>query len=363
MVIFVVMQFYSVPVLNIEKLTTDAVCISFDVPTHLKEIFAFTQGQYITLKTIINGAEVRRSYSICSSVQSGLLQIGVKKVQDGIFSTYANDVLKIGDIIELAAPLGKFNTQLIESQTKKYLGVAAGSGITPLMSLIATTMHHESSSSFTLIYGNKIKASTMFAEELEALKNKYINRLQVVHILSQTQQEAALFCGRINAQKCEQLALKILNIKSFNEAFLCGPEDMVLDVKQYLIANGLSSKNVHVELFGVNKNKAQKIAHQPTIETAGKICALTVIKDGNIININLPFETDNVLDAALKTNADMPFACKGGVCCTCKARLTHGEVYMDVNYGLEPDEIAAGFILTCQAFPVTEAVTVNFDDV
>lgn len=356
------MQFYPLTVLSIEKLTNQSVCISFNVPNNLKPIFTYTQGQYITLKSLINGVALRRSYSICSSPLSGQLQVGIKKVEGGIFSTYANEVLTTNHVLDVAPPNGKFFTQLVNTNKKNYVGIVAGSGITPLMSLITTTLQTEPLSTFTLVYSNKNRQTIMFKAQLEALKNKYINRLNIIHILSQEKMDTPLFAGRIDNEKMNLLSQKLININTINETFLCGPETMVIMAKNFLLQQGVSAKNIHAELFGTTKPK-NTLKQKTTSTITQKICELEVIKDGVAQQIKLPFDTQNILDAALNNGGDMPYACKGGVCCTCKARLTQGEVYMEVNYGLEPDEIAAGFILTCQAYPVTEKVVVNFDDV
>lgn len=356
------MQFYSVHVSKVEKITKDAVCIGFAIPHDLVNEFTYKQGQYITLKTSINGVDVRRSYSLCSSPLDNEWCVGIKKVDGGVFSTYANEVLQQNDLIEVSPPNGKFYTNLHEVNQKKYIAFATGSGITPILSIIKTTLLIEPNSSFTLVYGNKNRGSIMFKETLEGLKNKFVDRFQLIYVLSREHNDIDLHFGRIDTAKCTQLFNTILDVKNIDEAFICGPEEMIFEVKDFLTNHGIDAKKIHFELFGTSKTKMHA-THIAAAKNIGKICKLSIVKDGSTTFIDLPFDTENILDIALKNNIDLPFACKGGVCCTCKARLTKGNVAMDVNYGLEQEEIKAGFVLTCQSYPVTEEVTINFDDV
>lgn len=354
-------HFQKLTVANIRKETADCVSIALAVPENLKEIFQYKQGQYITLRTIIDGEDVRRSYSICSSPLENELRVAVKKVEGGIFSTYANEQLQKGDTLEVMPPLGKFFTELDPEQSKKYVGFASGSGITPLLSIIKTTLRTEPKSEFTLVYGNRNRHSIIFKEELEGLKNLYMNRFRVIYILSREKTDSAINFGRIDADKCGALCEKTIDIQTTDAFFLCGPEDMIFSVKSQLEQMGVDKQKIHFELFTTGgKSKTTDYKPQSTDKTETK-SRITIKLDGISFDFDLGFEGDAILDAALKNGADLPFACKGGVCCTCRAKLVEGEVDMDVNYGLEPEEIEQGFILTCQSHPRTEKVVVDFD--
>ncbi|MBR2648516.1 MAG: phenylacetate-CoA oxygenase/reductase subunit PaaK [Sediminibacterium sp.] len=355
-------KFHSITVKDIRKETADCVSIAFDIPEEKKSLFQFTQGQYIAVKKDIDGVDIRRSYSICSSPLDDELRIAVKKVEGGVFSTYANKKLCVGDTIEIMPPLGKFFTPLVSSQSLNYAAFAAGSGITPILSIIKTTLLTEPNSTFTLVYGNKNRHSIIFREAIEALKNKFIHRFRVIYILSREKTDTPIQAGRINAEKCNALFEKIIDIKNIDHFFICGPQEMTETVKNKLAANGIQPKQIHVELFGVKTTLRQAQGDRP--EAIDDIMTskrnITIKLDGVTFDFELR-NNESILDAALAQGADLPFACKGGVCCTCKAKLVEGKVKMDVHYGLEPDEIAAGFILTCQSHPQTQRVLVDFD--
>lgn len=353
-------HFHTLKVKTIIKETEDCVSISFSVPGTLQKEFAFEQGQNITIKKNIDGEEVRRSYSICASPFENELKVAVKKVEGGKFSCYANEVLKEGDELDVLPPTGKFNCTLQPDHKKEYLAFAAGSGITPVLSIIKTTLQTEPGSSFTLVFGNRSRSSIIFFEELEGLKNKYLQRFNFINILSREKTDAAINYGRINEEKLQQLS-KLIDYKNTDEFFICGPEAMIFCVKDFLTALGIDKKKIHFELFttpGSNKVESKK---QKAESNAGSKSMITVKLDGRSFDFNLAFDNDSILDAALKQGADLPFACKGGVCCTCKAKLMEGEVEMDVNWGLEQEEIEQGYILTCQSHPKTEKVVVDFD--
>ncbi len=355
------LHFHPLIIKEIKKETSDCVSISFQIPDELTSLFQYKQGQYLTLRTNINGEEVRRSYSICSSPLDHELKVAVKKVENGIFSSYANEQLQKGDIIDVMPPIGKFFTELHPDQTKQYVGFASGSGITPLLSIIKTTLQTEFKSSFTLVYGNRNRHSIIFKEELEALKNLYMDRFRVIYILSREKTDAAINFGRIDADKCAALCDKTIDTTKTDAFFLCGPEEMIFSVKNKLEELGVDQKKIHFELFtaaGMKKSSVVNRQSSVSIEHKSKI---TVKLDGIAFDFDLGFEGDAILDAALKNGADLPYACKGGVCCTCRAKLVEGEVDMDVNYGLEPEEIEQGFILTCQSHPRTEKVVIDFD--
>ncbi|SJZ33151.1 1,2-phenylacetyl-CoA epoxidase subunit PaaE [Sediminibacterium ginsengisoli] len=355
------LHFHPVKVKDIRRETNDCVSISFDIPAQLQETFAYTQGQYITLRTHINGEEVRRSYSVCSSPLDHELRIAVKQVAHGTFSTYANEELRKGDTLEAMPPMGKFFTPLSPANSKNYTGFAAGSGITPLLSIIKTTLRTEPGSSFTLVYGNRNRHSIIFKEELEALKNKYMSRFRVIYILSREKTDAAIHFGRIDAEKCSALCEKNIDLRSTDDFFLCGPEEMIFSVKAQLEQLGVDSKKIHFELFTAPDQKKATVAASDKSGRPDASSNITIRLDGVSFGFELPFEGPSILDAALKNGADLPYACKGGVCCTCRAKLVEGEVDMDVNYGLEQEEIEQGFVLTCQSHPRTERVVLDFD--
>ena len=353
-------HFEKVRIKKITRETPECVSITFDIPETLVEQFAYKHGQHLNMRAFINEEEVRRSYSLCSSPLDKEWKVAVKKVDGGIFSTFANGVLKPGDEIELMPPMGHFFCELDATHKKSYVAFAAGSGITPVLSIIKTVLSTEPLSNFTLVYGNRNRASIIFKEELEALKNKYMNRLSIIHTLSREKTDAAINHGRIDAAKCEVLFAKAINIKA-DEFFLCGPEEMIFSVKDYLEQNGVDKKKIHFELF---TTPGQKIGETNTssVDKDEQLKSLITIKlDGRSFSFDLAYNSESILDEALKQGADLPYACKGGVCSSCRARLTQGKVSMDANYALEQEELAAGFILTCQSHPLTEKVVVDFD--
>ncbi len=353
-------HFHKLKVKEVRQETPDCVSVSFVVPDELKKDFEFAQGQNITVKKNIAGEDIRRSYSICSAPYEDELRVAVKKVDGGKFSEYANTVLKKGDELDILPPTGKFNTRLQITNCKSYLAFAAGSGITPVISIIKTTLQTEPLSSFTLVFGNRGRSSIIFFEELEGLKNKYLNRFNFINILSREKTDAPVNFGRINNNKLLELN-KLIDYKSIAEYFICGPEEMIFCVKDFLEQLGIERKKVHFELFTTpGQKKATNQKPQTTSDTGPK-SKITVKLDGRSFDFDLGFDNDSILDAALKQGADLPFACKGGVCCTCKAKLLEGEVEMDVNWGLEQEEVEQGFILACQSHPKTEKVVVDFD--
>ena len=353
-------SFYRLRVRDIRRETDECVSIAFDVPDALKDAFTYTAGQYLTVRTTIDGEVVRRSYSICTCPAEADLRIAVKRVEGGRFSTFANERLAVGDELEVMPPAGRFFTPIEPDRAKRYLFIAAGSGITPVMALIKAVLTGEPKSRVTLLYGNRNRASVIFREALAALKNRYVDRFSIFHILSREQLEAPLLEGRIDAKKLQQFFDGVIDARRLDEVFICGPEAMMLELREFLLNNGFSRKQVHFELFG---------SQQPATTTRTKhegtgpdvVCRVTVKVDGAAIEVPLRETGESILDAALKVGADLPFACKGGVCTTCKAQLEKGRVEMDVCYGLEPEEVEAGLILTCQAHPRTPEVVVNYD--
>ncbi|MBL7682446.1 MAG: phenylacetate-CoA oxygenase/reductase subunit PaaK [Flavipsychrobacter sp.] len=357
------LKFYNLKVAEIRPETSDCVSVALEVPAALKDTFQFAAGQYLTFRMQMNGEEVRRSYSVCVSPDEGELRVAVKKVDGGKFSTYANDTLKAGEVLDVMPPMGKFSPRASDKKAKNYLAIVAGSGITPVMSIMKSVLKNEPGSTFTLIYGNRSRNTIIFREEIEGLKNTYMQRLRVYHMLSREQMDVPLFNGRISADKCAEFCDTLIDIKAIDEAFICGPEDMILSVKQRLTDLGVASENVHIELF--TSPDQPKATHDKWVKEHsaddGKMSKVSITLDGTTFEMNLSYNGDSILDAALKMGADLPFACKGGVCCTCRAKVTEGSVDMEVNYALEKDEIEKGFVLTCQSHPRTERVVIDFD--
>jgi ring-1,2-phenylacetyl-CoA epoxidase subunit PaaE len=353
------LHFHALQVKSIQKETNDCVSVEFVIPENLKEVFTYKQGQNITVKAVIDGKEVRRTYSLCSTPLSNEFKVAIKRVDGGLFSTFANKELKTGDVVDVMPPIGRFYTELNPLQQKKYVAFAAGSGITPILSIITTTLLTEPKSSFVLVYGNKNHNSIIFKEALEGLKNKFLNRFQLIYILSREKTDADINYGRIDAEKLNQLSL-LIGYKKADEFFICGPEEMIFCVKDFLEAKQIEQKNIHFELFTTDTNRAKKNIVHSSLDTSAK-SKVSVNVDGRSFDFDLSFNSNSILDAALKQGADLPFACKGGVCCTCKAKLLEGQVKMDVHWGLEQDEIEQGFILTCQSRPLTEKIVVDFD--
>lgn len=354
-------KFYPLIVDEVRKETIDCSSVSFRIPSELEDEFKFVQGQYLTLRTYIDGEEVRRSYSLCTSPLDGELRVAIKQVPGGLFSTFANTVLKPGDSLEVMPPMGNFFSELNPDNKNNYVAFAAGSGITPILSILKTVLEVEPESTFTLFYGNKYASSVIFKEEIEGLKNRFLDRVRVFHFFSREVPDIDLFHGRLGREKCEDLFRGIFNPLAIDEYFLCGPEEMIFSVKEALELAGVEGKKIHFELF-TSPNGKKKRVREVKAENAEKVCEVFIKDGGNSFAFNLPFDTESILDAALSRGADLPFACKGGVCCTCKAKITEGEVEMEVNYALEPEEVEAGFVLTCQSYPKTTRVVVDYDE-
>jgi ring-1,2-phenylacetyl-CoA epoxidase subunit PaaE len=354
-------QFHSLTIKEIKKETADCVSISFQIPENLKEIFTYTAGQNIIIKKTINDIEVRRSYSICSAPFENELRIAIKKVPNGKFSTYANEVMQAGEALQVLSPTGKFSAKINTTATKNYVAFAAGSGITPILSIIKNTLTQYPESNFTLVYGNKSRASIIFFDALEALKNTYLQRLTIIHILSKEKTDASINFGRINLEKLTILQ-KIIQFNSISEYFICGPQEMIFTTKDFLNTLGVNNINIHFELFTTEKKiNTTGVEEKNIVKDPSTQSDITIQADGRSFDFKLGFNENNILDAALQQGADLPYACKGGVCCTCKAKLIAGEVKMDVHWGLEDEEIEQGFILTCQARPISKVVVIDFD--
>lgn len=351
-------KFFKLKVRDIEKTTPDCSVISFDVPETLVEDFQYKHGQYLTLKTEINGEDVRRSYSLCSSPLDNDWKVAVKKVPEGKFSTFANDVLQIGDTLEVMPPNGRFYVDCDETNTKNYVAFAAGSGITPILSIIKTHLKTEPNSTFKLFYVNQTVLTIILKEEIEGLKNQFLNRFEIFHFLTQQPRNIPFYNGRMDTEKLDVIFNKIVPAEEVDDLFVCGPREMIFLVRDYVLEKGMNQKQIHFELFNTGAEANKKVIR---VIDESKLSEVTVIEGGKEFVFKLPQGSDNILDAALNRSADLPFACKGGVCCTCRAKLMEGEVEIAVNYGLEQEEIDAGYILTCQATPVSEKVVVDFE--
>ncbi|MEQ9467767.1 MAG: 1,2-phenylacetyl-CoA epoxidase subunit PaaE [Ekhidna sp.] len=351
-------KFHTLRVAELSRPTEEAVAVTFEIPEYLQEEFSFIQGQHLTLKKDIDGEGTRRSYSICSCPIDERLTVAIKKLEGGKFSTWANDVLKVGDEIEVMPPHGSFYVPLNSENSNSYVAFASGSGITPIISIIETTLRTEPESEFTLFYGNRKTGTIIFQEELEALKNRYMGRFSLYHILSKERQESDLFNGRIDEEKIRSFARLFFDPESVDHYFTCGPEEMMLSVQSELKNLGVPDERIHLELFtspvGKLRSKGKEIKHDKAT------AEITIVLDG--ISLTFPYDSDkSILDVAFDNGADLPYACKGGVCSTCVCKLEEGEVEMDVNYALEPDELERGLVLSCQSYPKTKKVKLNFD--
>jgi ring-1,2-phenylacetyl-CoA epoxidase subunit PaaE len=356
-------KFHKVKIKKINRETSDCVTVALDVPEELQDTFRYTQGQYLTFRRQFDGEEVRRSYSISSSPLDREWQVAIKKVPEGRFSAYANERLREGEELEVMPPMGRFFTELHPEQAKLYVAFAAGSGITPIFSIVKTILRAEPQSQVYLIYGNRGRNSIIFKEAIEGLKNKYLDRLSVYHILSREQGDTDLLFGRIDKQKTQLFLQKIIPPQEIDECFICGPEKMIFGVREALQEAGVDQKKIHFELFASPDSGQQaKERKAPVAGEHEQRSQVTIKLDGAVMQLEMSYYGNTILEAALETGADLPYSCKGGVCSTCRAKVTEGEVEMDVNYSLEPEEVAAGYVLTCQARPLTEKVVVNYDE-
>lgn len=354
--------FHTLKVASVDNPTDDSAAITFEVPPELAETFAFRPGQHLTLRTRVDGVDVRRSYSICCSPASGALRVAVKAVPDGVFSTYATTGLRPGDEVEVLAPAGTFTTAFDPQRTRHYGMIAAGSGITPILSLVTTALETEPDSQVTLIYGNRKSSTIMFLEELADLKDKYAGRFHLINVLSREHTAVRMLNGRIDAERLEALTELLVPVKSVDEWFLCGPFEMVIGTRDFLASKGVASSAVHFELFHVeDKPRERKERSEAGAARAEDLSKITMILGGRDATFDLERDTISILDAALEVRGDVPFACTGGVCGTCRCKVTEGEVEMEVNWALEPDEIDRGIRLACQSRPLTPTVTVDFD--
>ncbi|HEU5113869.1 MAG TPA: 1,2-phenylacetyl-CoA epoxidase subunit PaaE, partial [Acidimicrobiia bacterium] len=351
-------DFHPLRVIEVAPLTEDSIAVTFDVPEHLDAVFRYVPGQHVTLRAEIDGEDLRRSYSICSSAVGGKLRVGIKRLPGGVFSAWAIDELRAGDVLGVMPPVGEFTIDPDPNQPGHRVAIAAGSGITPVLSLIATTLETEPGSSWTLLYGNRTANSVMFLEELEGLKDRYTGRFQLFHLLSREGSDLPLLSGRIDDAKIRVVHDRLLGGREVDGWYLCGPYDMVMEARRTLADLGVDEARIHDELFFAGRLDLGSLPPEPP-PGEGSV-DLTVILDGRAVETRMTPET-SILDAALRVRSELPFSCKGGMCASCKGRIEEGEVSMDKNYALVDSELEAGYVLTCQSHPTSNRVVVRYD--
>jgi ring-1,2-phenylacetyl-CoA epoxidase subunit PaaE len=351
-------EFHPLRVIEVTPLTDEAVAVTFDVPPHLTSVFRYLPGQHVTLRAEVDGEDLRRSYSICANANGGKLRVGIKRLPGGAFSTWATTRLVAGDILGVMPPVGEFTIQIEPNRARHRVAIAAGSGITPVLSLVSTTLESEPGSSWTVLFGNRTVNSVMFLEELEALKDRYPARLQLFHLLSREGSDLPLLSGRIDAEKIQTVHSGLLGGREVDGWYLCGPYDMVMTARATLTGLGMSEMRIHDELFFAGPVDVSTLPAEP-LPGDGSV-QLTVILDGRAVDTSMTPET-SILDAALRVRSELPFSCKGGMCATCKGRIEEGEVTMTKNYALVDAEIEAGYVLTCQSHPLGDRVVVRYD--
>lgn len=352
------LEFHPLTVASIEPLTDDAVAVTFDVPADLTETFAYLPGQHVTVRAMIDGDDVRRSYSICANANDGTLRVGIKRLAGGVFSTYATTRLAEGDTLDVMSPIGDFTIDPESHGARRYAAIAAGSGITPVLSLVSTTLEAEPNSRWTVVFGNRSAGTIMFLEELEGLKDRYPDRLQLIHVLSREDTGLPLFNGRIDADKLEKLLDRVIPIDAIEDWFLCGPYELVTNAHAVLRDRGVAEDRLHDELFFAGPPDASMVTPPPEDEKG--TVSLRFNLEGRESSVRMRPQT-SILDAALAIRPELPYSCKGGMCASCKARVVEGKVTMDKNWALVEEDLTRGFVLTCQSHPTTDVVVVDFD--
>ncbi|HEU4811972.1 MAG TPA: 1,2-phenylacetyl-CoA epoxidase subunit PaaE [Nocardioides sp.] len=348
--------FHPLRVAAIDELTDDAVAVTFAVPEELADDYAFTHGQHLNIRS---SDEVRRSYSICTPPSSRVLRIGVKRLPGGAFSEGVLEGLRVGDTLEVMPPAGRFTTRLDPAARKVYVAIAAGSGITPVLSIVAAILEGEPGSAVTLIYANRTHRSVMFLDEVHDLKDRFAERLQIIHVLSREAQDVELFSGRLDGDRLRRILDALVPPDEVDDWFVCGPQQMVEELRATIVEAGGDPTHIHSELF-----HADPVPRAPVARLAGGAegaAHVTIRLDGRASDFDLRPDDVPVLEAALRVRSDLPFACKGGVCGTCRAKVVEGSVTMDVNYALEPEELESGYVLTCQSHPTAERVVLDYD--
>ena len=355
------LHFHPLRVARIVADTDEACIVSFAVPDELRQTFAFQPGQYLTLRQPVDGQDLRRSYSICASPDDGELRVGVRKVPGGAFTGWLHDTLRGGDTIDVLPPQGRFVVPAGSGGPRHLLLVAGGSGITPMIAIARHVLAHEAATRITLVYANRTSGSTMFKEEIEDLKNRHLARFSLFALFSREPVEAPLNAGRLDVDKMAFLLRTVIDARRIEHAFVCGPHGMNDAVQQALLAAGLATERIHIERFGVPPTEADAHLHDARPGDAPE-ARITIVRDGTTREVDFRAGTPSLLDAAAQAGLDVPYSCKSGVCATCRAKLIDGRVRMDRNFALDAADLAAGFILTCQAHPLTERVTVSFDE-
>jgi ring-1,2-phenylacetyl-CoA epoxidase subunit PaaE len=351
-------RFHSLTVTDVQRDTRDSVVVTLQPQD---DAFRFIQGQYLTFRRSFDGQELRRSYSICAGLDDGALRVGIKRVDGGAFSTWANTDLKPGDVLDAMPPQGTFHTPLAPDDARHYLMFAAGSGITPILSIIRTVLAREPKSRVTLVYVNRRIASIMFRGELDDLKDQYLSRLSVLHVLGQDAQEIDLFTGRLDAAKLDKLFTQWIDLTGVTTAFICGPEALMQTIAASLRDHGLTDDQIKYELFGAAQPGRAAQRAVAASDATGKTCALSVTLDGTTRSIDMPMDGTTVLQAALGAHLDAPYSCTAGVCSTCRAKVLEGEAEMAVNHALEDYEVRAGYVLTCQCTPISDTLVLSYD--
>ncbi len=351
-------EFHTLTVDSVDALTDDSVAVTFDVPNELAESYRFTPGQHVIIRAEIDGEDVRRSYSICSSAASGDLRVAVRRIDGGVFSTFANTRLAAGDTLSVTPPTGEFVLEPDSSNSMHYLAIAAGSGITPIMSMIATTLEEEPDSAFTLLFGNRDGLSIMFLEELATLKDRFPARFVLMHFLSREMNTIPLFEGRIDTGKLETLFSSVVDAESVDEWYLCGPAAMVDDAIALLASRGVSDAAIHQELFFADRDAVRPA---PPVAATEKGSVVNFTLGGRTTTTVVPTDGAPILDYVLSVRRDAPFSCRNGACASCRSIVLEGEVTMDHNWCLTQEEVDAGQILTCQSHPVSPTVVLSFD--
>jgi ring-1,2-phenylacetyl-CoA epoxidase subunit PaaE len=355
--------FHPLRVRAVQPDTPEAVIVSFDVPEDLRPVFGFTQGQYLTLRKEIEGQDLRRSYSICAGVDDGELRVGVRKVRGGVFSNWINEQLKPGDTISVMAPQGRFFVPLDAQARRHHVGIAGGSGITPILSIMKTVLAREPASEFNLIYGNRSLRSAMFKEELEDLKDRYMTRLTLHHVFSDEHTDAPINMGLMNRDKIGDFLRTLLPASEIAHVYICGPFQMNDEAEAALLAAGVPEDRIHIERFGIAQQAGTvgAVVHEARPGDAEQ-ARVTIIRDGMKREILFFKDQPSILDCASAAGLEVPFSCTSGVCGTCRAKVIEGDVRMDRNFALDKNDVAAGFVLTCQAHPMTERVVLSFDE-
>jgi ring-1,2-phenylacetyl-CoA epoxidase subunit PaaE len=353
--------FHTLTIAEIVDETADARSVRFEVPDELRDTFRFTPGQHLTLRSVIAGEDVRRNYSLCTAPGDGALKVTIKRIAGGAFSNWANDSLRPGDMIEVMAPHGSFTWDFDPQARNHYAGFAGGSGITPVLSLLKTALMVEPGSRFTLFYGNRDSSSVIFLEELAGLKNRFMERLQLYHFLAEEAEDIALFNGLLDRAKCDEILARLIAPADVAAFFICGPGPMMDAAEAALLDAGVGRERIHIERFTAGRPSAAVAAHMQALQSQAQGLTMLVTLDGRTRRVPFDAGAGNILDSARGAGLPAPYACKAGVCATCRARVVAGEVEMAARYGLSDDEVAAGYVLTCQSIPRSAGVELDYD--